>query len=101
MNVKEDLDMLMAKIIKRTRKWVEWTSKKSRSRGMPTQTSSLAEASSSSQGATAYVMPSTTQGPTQPAGGGDQPPERNILLDKTCHDGSQPIIGTQIEEKKE
>ena len=27
-NVKEDLDMLMAKIIKRTRKWVEWTSKK-------------------------------------------------------------------------
>ena len=28
-NVEEDLDTLMAKIIKRTKKWVEWTSKKS------------------------------------------------------------------------
>ena len=68
-NVEENLDMLMAKIIKRTRKWVEWTSKKSRSRGTPTQASSLAVASSSSQGAIASMMPSTTQGSTQPVGG--------------------------------
>ena len=46
-------------------------------------------------------MPSTTQGPTQPTGGGDQPLEKNIPLEKTCHDGSRPIIGTQVEEKKE
>ena len=70
-NVKENLDMLMAKIIKRTRKWVEWTSKKSRSRGTPTRAPSLVAASSSSQGDTASVMPSTAQGPTQPAGAGD------------------------------
>ena len=88
MNMEENLDLLMANIIKRTRKWVEWTSKRSRSRGIPTQTSSSAAASSSSQGATTSVMPSTAQGPTQPVGGGDQPPEKNIPLDKTCHDGS-------------
>ena len=35
-NTGENLDMLMAKIIRRIGKWVEWTSKKSRSRGTPT-----------------------------------------------------------------
>ena len=49
----------------------------------------------------ASMMPSTAQGPTQLVGGGDQPPEKNIPLDKTCHDGSRSIIGTQAEEKKE
>ena len=27
-DVEEDLDVMMARIIKRTRKWVEWTAKK-------------------------------------------------------------------------
>ena len=43
-----------------------------------------------------------TQGPAQPSGGGDQPPNKSILIAKTYHDGSLPVIGTQtsVEEKK-
>ena len=100
-DVEEDLDTLMEKIIKRTRKWVEWTSKKSQTRGTPTQASPSMVASSSSQGAMTSVMPTTTQGLAQPTGGGDQSPDKNIPLDKTCHDGSRLVISTQAEEKKE
>ena len=91
----------MAKIIKRIGKWVEWISKKSQSKGTPTQASPSVAASSSSQGAMINVMPSAAQGLAQLARGGDQPLEKNIPLDKTCHDGSHPVIGTHMEEKKE
>ena len=40
-----------------------------------------------------------TQGPAQPAGGDDQPPDKNIPLTKTCQDGSPPMIGAQLEAK--
>ena len=46
-------------------------------------------------------MPSTTQGLTQPIGEADQTLEKNIPLDKTCYDGSHPLIGAQMEENKE
>ena len=38
-DIEEDLDVMMARIIKRTRKWVEWTSKKGRSKSKATQAS--------------------------------------------------------------
>ena len=41
-----------------------------------------------------------TQGPPQPAGGGDQPPNKNIPLTKPCQDGSPPMVGAQSEVKK-
>jgi len=33
-------------------------------------------------------------------GGGDQPPDKNIPLEKTCKDGSIPIIGIEVEDEK-
>ena len=44
----EDLDTLMAKIIKRTGKWVKWIAKRSQTKGTPTQASPSAVTSSSS-----------------------------------------------------
>ena len=37
-NIEEDLDVMMAQIIKRTGKWVEWKTKKSQSKSKATQT---------------------------------------------------------------
>jgi hypothetical protein len=36
-NTDENLDVMVARIIKRTRKWVEWIAKKGRSRGKASQ----------------------------------------------------------------
>lgn len=36
-NIEEDLDTMVARIIKRTGKWVEWTTKKGRSRSKSSQ----------------------------------------------------------------
>ena len=47
-DAEEDLDTLMAKIIKRTRKWVEWTAKRSQTKRPPTQASLAAISPSSS-----------------------------------------------------
>ncbi len=73
----EDLDMMMARIYKRTRKWVKWTTtRRSRSKGASTQSSPKVVATSSSHsGALGTILP-ITQGPTQPTGGGDKPPNK-------------------------
>ena len=47
-DVEEDLDVMMARIIKRTGKWVEWTAKRSQSKSTTTQASPLATTPSSS-----------------------------------------------------
>lgn len=56
----------------------------------------------SSQSATTGVTLASTQGPAQLSGGCDQPPDKNVPIAKTCHDGSLPVIGTLAgtEEKK-
>ena len=82
----------MAQIIKRTRKWVEWTAKKSQSKSTTTQASSVATTPISSQSATPSVITTTNQGPTQPARGDDQPLDKNVSITQTCQDGSLPVI---------
>ena len=41
-NIEEEFDVMMARIIKRTGKWVEWIAKKGRSKGKATQAYSAA-----------------------------------------------------------
>ena len=97
-DVVEDLDMMLSKIYKRTRKWVMWTTKwKSRIKGMPIQSSpNIVPTSSSQSGALGTILP-LTQGLAQPTRGGDQPLDKNITLDKTCQDHSVAMIGMEIE----
>ena len=47
------------------------------------------------QSATPSVTTIATQGPAIPAGGGDQPMDRNIPITPTCQCCSLPIIGAQ------
>lgn len=94
-NVKEDLDKMMAWIIKRTRKWVEWIAKKGKSRSKASQPSPTTATPTSSHSATPGVTIETTQGPAIPARGGDQPPKKNIPIVPTCQGSPFPIIGTQ------
>ena len=91
---------MMARIIKRTGKWVEWTTKKGRSKSKTTQASPAAATPTSSQSATPSVATTTTQGPAQSAGGGDQPPEKNIPIAPTCQGDPLPVIGAQAETKE-
>ena len=60
-DVVEDVDMMLSKIYKRTRKWVMWTTKwKSRSKGMPIQYSpNIVLTSSSQSGALGTMLPLT------------------------------------------
>ena len=55
---------------------------------------------SSSLGGTSGITLSLTQGPSQLAGGGDQPPDKNIPLDKTCQDGLTTMTRLEVEVKK-
>ena len=80
MDIEEDVDVMMAQIIKRTRKWVEWIAKRSQSNNMTTQPSPIAATPSASQSVIPSVIPETTQGPAQPLGGGDQPLDKNIPI---------------------
>ena len=93
-NIEEDLDTMVARIIKRTRKWVEWTAKKGRSRSKSSQLSPAAATPTSSHSVAPSASIAVTQGPAIPAGGGDQPPEKNIPISPTWQGGSHPVIGT-------
>jgi hypothetical protein len=93
--IDEDLDVMVAQIIKRTGKWVEWIAKKGRSRSKTAQASPATSTPSSSQSVTPSVTIKTTQGPAMPAGGGDQPPDKNIPIAPTCQGGPLQFIGTQ------
>ena len=99
-DIEEDLDVMMARIIKRTIKCVEWTMKKGRSKRKTTQASPATATPTSSQSATPSVATTTTQGPAQFATGGDQTPEKNILIAPTFQGSSLPVIGTQVEAEK-
>ncbi len=101
-DVEENLDIMMARIIKRKGKWVEWTTKRSWIKGAANQASPVATMPTSSQSATAGMTIASTQGPAQLAGGGDQPPNKNVPIVKAYHDGSLLVIGTptRVEEKK-
>ena len=63
-DAEEEFDVMMAQIIKRIRKWVEWTAKRSQSKSMTTKASLAATAPTSSQSATSSMIRRTTQGPT-------------------------------------
>ena len=79
-DVDEDFDVMMAQIIKISRKWVEWTTKKSQSKSTTTQAFSAATTPTSSQSSTPSVITKTNQGPAQPTGGGDQSLDKNISI---------------------
>ena len=92
---------MMAIINKRTRKWVKWTiAWKSIREDASSQPSPNVVLVSSSPHDTSGTNPSLTQAPTQLASGGNQPPQKNIPLDKNCLDGSVPMIGLEVEAKK-
>lgn len=91
-NIEENFYVMMARIIKRTGKWVEWIAKKGRSRGKGSQPSSTTGTPSSSQSSTPGVTIIDTQGLAMPIRGGDQPPKKNIPITPTCQDGSLPMI---------
>lgn len=59
----------------------------------------MVEPSSSQSGALGKILP-LTQGPTQLARGGDQPPNKNIPLDKTYQDGLVQVIRMETESEK-
>ncbi len=60
-DTKEELDIMMAQIYKRTKKWVEWTTtRRSRSKGTSTQASLKVVVASSSQGGTSSTTLSIT-----------------------------------------
>lgn len=101
-NIEEDFDVMMAQIIKRSRKWVEWIEKKSQSKSKTTKASLANATPTSSQSATPSVVTTTAQGLAQSIGGGDQPPEKNISIAPSCQGSPLPVIGTQAstEEKK-
>lgn len=90
----ENLDIMMARIIKRIGKWVEWITKKSQSKGVATQASPAATMPMSSQITTLGITITSTQGLAQPSGGGDQPLDKNVSIDKTYHDGSLQLLQT-------
>ena len=79
-NIEEEFDVMMTRIIKRTRKWVEWTAKKGQSKGKTIQASLAAATLASSQSATPIATTTPAQDPAQPIGGGDQPPEKNVMF---------------------
>ena len=54
----------------------------------------------SSQSATPSVPTIAAQGPAQFAGGGNQPPEKNVPIAPTCQGGSLPVIGAQVETEE-
>lgn len=94
---------MMAWIIKRTGKWVEWTFKKGRSRRKASQSSPTNTNPTSSQGATPSVTITETQGPAMPMEGGDQPLDKNIPIAQNFQGGPLSVIGSQstTREKKE
>ena len=94
-DIEEDLDVMMAWIIKRTKKWVKWTAKKSQSKSKTTQASLAATTPTSSQSATPSIITIAAQGPAQSVGGGDQPLEKNISIAPTCQGGSLLVFGAQ------
>lgn len=102
-DIVEDLDVMMARICKRTRKWVKWTiAWKSRSKGAFAQPSpNVAATSPSHSDASSTILP-FIQGLAQPTSGGDQPHDKNIPLDKKIQDGSILVIKieTEVEKKK-
>ena len=99
-DIEEDFNVMMARIIKRTGKWVEWTAKKGRSKGKTTQASPATATPASSQSATPSAPITTAQGPTQSAGGGDQPPEKNVPIVPTFQRGLLQVIGAQAKAKE-
>ena len=99
-DVEENLDVMMARIIKRTGKWVEWTAKKGWSKSNTTQDSPAATTPTSSQSITPSATTSATQEPAQSIGGGEKPPKKNVPIVPTCQGGSLLVIGAQAEIKK-
>lgn len=96
----ENLDILMAKIIKRTGKWIEWTRAR-RKRTSSAFVQPTPEATTSSTlGGTSSSTPSRAQNSLPPTSGGDQSPEKNITLNKTCPDGSVPVTKVEVETEK-
>ena len=79
-DAEEDFDVMMAQIIKRIGKWVEWTAKRSQSKSMTTKDSLVATTLTFSQSATSSMIRRTTQGPTQLVGGDDQPLDNNVPI---------------------
>ena len=66
---------------------------------MPIQSSpNIVPTLSSQSGALGTILP-LTQGLAHPTRGGDQPPDKNITLDKTCQDNLVSIIGMEIESE--
>ena len=84
MDIVESLDILMAKIIKRIGKWVEWMcARQKRISGASTKATPKATTSYAPRGMSS-MTPSIAQSPLPPTGGVDQPSDKNIPLDKTC-----------------
>lgn len=90
----ENLEVMVARIVKSTGKWVEWMAKKGRSRSKASQQSPVAASPTSSHSVVPSASDAATQGPAIPVGGGDQPPEKNIPISLTCQGGPLPVIGT-------
>ena len=86
----DKMEILMAGIIKRTDKWVEWTrvrKKWTRAIGTSARVSSEAQTTSTTTSTTTTTT-STSMGPSQStSGGGNNPPKNNIQVLPTCRGG--------------
>ena len=92
---------MMTNIYRRIGKWVEWTmTLKRTNKGASTQSTLDVVVISSSPSNALGMTPSQAEGPTQLAGEDDQPPNKNILLDKNYQDGLVPMIEVEVEVKK-
>lgn len=96
----EDLEEQMAKIYKRIKKWVEWiVTQKKRTKGASAQ-STPDKGTSQIISASVTSVPPMPKGPTQPLGGGDQPPKKDKEIEKDCQDGSVQVMKLEVEVEK-
>ena len=79
---------------------MEWTAKRGQSRSKSSQQSPTAATPTSSHSLVPNAYDAATQGPAISAGGGDQPPKKNIPISLTCQGGPQLVIGNQPTAKE-
>jgi hypothetical protein len=95
----DSMDVLMEKIYNRTKKWVEWiVTRKKRTKGASAQATPEKGSSPGPSSSSVLVQPMPQI--LKPVGGGDQPPEKDKEIDKTCQDGSVPVTKPEVETEK-
>lgn len=99
-DIKEDLDVIMEKIYRRTNKWVEWmVTQKNKTRATSPQSTPNLEPKNTPSATTTSTLP-PTKGPSQFVGQVDQPPKKDATIEKTCQGKLVQVTKAKVEVKK-